>query len=57
VGKLERKIALAHSGSDGLLANLASVVVRPDAYLAHVRPANDESSKDRRRKPWKRLKN
>jgi 2-polyprenyl-6-methoxyphenol hydroxylase-like FAD-dependent oxidoreductase len=30
-------VNLAPGGNDGLLANLASVLVRPDGYLAHVR--------------------
>ena len=34
-------VNVAYSGNDGLLANFASVLVRPDGYLAHVRPAND----------------
>jgi hypothetical protein len=32
-------VNLAPHGNDGLLANLASVLVRPDGYLAEVRPA------------------
>ena len=35
-------VNLAPEGNDGLLANLASVLVRPDGYLAHVRPAEVE---------------
>ena len=35
-------VNLAREGNDGLLANLASVLVRPDGYLAHVRNAEDE---------------
>jgi len=31
-------VNLAPEGNDGLLANFASVLVRPDGYLAHVRP-------------------
>jgi len=32
-------VNLAPEGNDRLLANFASVLVRPDGYLAHVRPA------------------
>jgi 2-polyprenyl-6-methoxyphenol hydroxylase-like FAD-dependent oxidoreductase len=32
-------VNLAPEGNDGLLANFASVLVRPDGYLGHVRPA------------------
>jgi hypothetical protein len=32
-------VNLAPEGNDGLLANFASVLVRPDGYLAHVRHA------------------
>ena len=32
-------VNLASEGNDGLLAGFASVLVRPDGYLAHVRPA------------------
>ena len=35
-------VNLAPSANDGLLANLASVLVRPDGYLAHVRCAEGE---------------
>jgi 2-polyprenyl-6-methoxyphenol hydroxylase-like FAD-dependent oxidoreductase len=35
-----RSINLAPDANDGLLANFASVLVRPDGYLAHVRPAD-----------------
>jgi 2-polyprenyl-6-methoxyphenol hydroxylase-like FAD-dependent oxidoreductase len=35
-------VNLAPEGNDRLLANLASVLVRPDGYLAHVRPAEGE---------------
>ena len=31
-------VNLASGGNDGLLANFGSVLVRPDGYLAHVRP-------------------
>jgi hypothetical protein len=34
---------LAPSAKDGRLANFASVLVRPDGYLAHVRPASHAS--------------
>jgi len=34
-------VALAPGANDGLFANFASVLVRPDGYLAHVRPADD----------------
>jgi 2-polyprenyl-6-methoxyphenol hydroxylase-like FAD-dependent oxidoreductase len=34
-------VALAPGANDGLFANLASVLVRPDGHLAHVRPATD----------------
>ena len=33
-------IHLALGANDGLLANFASVLVRPDGHLAHVRPAD-----------------
>jgi hypothetical protein len=32
-------VNLAPEGNDGLLANFASVLVRPDGYIGHVRPA------------------
>jgi hypothetical protein len=32
---------LALGANDGLLAKFVSVLVRPDDYLAHVRPAAD----------------
>jgi hypothetical protein len=34
-------VNLAPHANDGLLANFASVLVRPDGYLADVRPAAD----------------
>ena len=34
-------VNLAPGANDGLLANFASVLVRPDGHLAHVRPAED----------------
>jgi aromatic ring hydroxylase-like protein len=34
-------VTLAPSANDGLFANLASVLVRPDGYLALVCPAGD----------------
>jgi len=39
-------VNLAPGANDGLLANFASVLVRPDGHLAHVRPANDASTMD-----------
>jgi 2-polyprenyl-6-methoxyphenol hydroxylase-like FAD-dependent oxidoreductase len=36
-------IHLALGANDGLLANFASVLVRPDGHLAHVRPADARS--------------
>jgi hypothetical protein len=38
-------VNLAPEGNDGLLANFASVLVRPDGYLAHVRPDEISSSR------------
>jgi hypothetical protein len=40
VGGITR-VDLVPGTNDGLLANFASVLVRPDGYLAHVRPAGD----------------
>ena len=40
-------VNLAPEGNDGLLANFASVLVRPDGYLAHVRPAHDASAAEK----------
>ena len=40
-------VNLAPEGNDGLLANFASVLVRPDGYLAHVRPDEISSSRGR----------
>jgi 2-polyprenyl-6-methoxyphenol hydroxylase-like FAD-dependent oxidoreductase len=40
-------VNLAPEGNDGLLPNFASVLVRPDGYLAHVRPAHDASAADK----------
>lgn len=37
-------VNLAPEGNDDLLANFASVLVRPDGYLAHVRPGEISSS-------------
>lgn len=37
-------VNLAPEGNDGLLANFASVLVRPDGHLAHVRPGEISSS-------------
>jgi hypothetical protein len=34
-------VSLAPGGHGGLFAGFASVLVHPDGYLAHVRPAND----------------
>jgi 2-polyprenyl-6-methoxyphenol hydroxylase-like FAD-dependent oxidoreductase len=39
-----RSVNLAPEGNDGLLANFASVLVRPDGYLAHVRAGEISSS-------------
>jgi len=36
-------VNLAPEANDGLLANLASVLVRPDGYFAHVRPKEGAS--------------
>ena len=36
-------VNLAPEGNDGLLASFASVLVRPDGYLAHVRPAEGDA--------------
>jgi hypothetical protein len=38
-------VNLVPEGNDGLLANIASVLVRPDGYLAHVRPGEISSSR------------
>jgi hypothetical protein len=38
-------VNLAPEGNDELLANFASVLVRPDGYLAHVRPGEISSSR------------
>ena len=38
-------VSLAPEGNDGLLANFTSVLVRPDGYLAHVRPGEISSSR------------
>ena len=38
-------VNLAPEGNDGLLAEFASVLVRPDGYLAHVRPGEISSSR------------
>ena len=43
-------VNLAPEGNDGLLANFASVLVRPDGYLAHVRPGEISSSRGRQAK-------
>jgi 2-polyprenyl-6-methoxyphenol hydroxylase-like FAD-dependent oxidoreductase len=40
-------VNLAPEGNDRLLANFASVLVRPDGYLAHVRPGEIPSSRGR----------
>jgi 2-polyprenyl-6-methoxyphenol hydroxylase-like FAD-dependent oxidoreductase len=40
-------VNLAPEGYDGLVANFASVLVRPDGYLAHVRPGEISSSRGR----------
>ena len=40
-----RSVNLAPKCNDGLLANFASVLVRPDGYLAHVRAGEISSSR------------
>ena len=43
-------VNLAPGANDGLLANFASVLVRPDGYLAHVRPAEDARNAEKESK-------
>ena len=40
-------VALAPGANEGLFANFASVLVRPDGHLAHVRPAADARGAER----------
>jgi len=40
-------VNLAPEGNDGLLANFVSALVRPDGYLAHVRPAKAHATEER----------
>ena len=44
-------VNLAPGANDGLLANFASVLVRPDGYLAHVQPAKGAHNGDRASDP------
>jgi len=37
-------VSLAPGANDGLLGKFASMLVRPDGYLAHVRAVNDAGS-------------
>jgi 2-polyprenyl-6-methoxyphenol hydroxylase-like FAD-dependent oxidoreductase len=39
-----KSVKLAPGPNDGLLADIASVLVRPDGYLAHVRPTEGEKA-------------
>jgi 2-polyprenyl-6-methoxyphenol hydroxylase-like FAD-dependent oxidoreductase len=41
-----RTVTLGTGANNGLLANFASVLVRPDGYLAHVRPADGARDAD-----------
>jgi hypothetical protein len=40
-------VALARGADAGMFASFASVLVRPDGYLAHVRPAADARRAER----------
>lgn len=40
-------VALAPGANEGMFVSLASVLVRPDGYLAHVRPAADARGAER----------
>jgi hypothetical protein len=40
-------VALAPSANEGMFASFISVLVRPDGYLAHVRPAADARGAER----------
>ena len=40
-------VALAPGANEGLFVNFTSVLVRPDGYLAHVRPAADARGAER----------
>jgi hypothetical protein len=42
-----KSVNLAPGANDGLLANFAAVLVRPDGYLAHVRPAEGARNGER----------
>jgi hypothetical protein len=46
-GERITSVNLAPEGNDRLLATFASVLVRPDGYLAHVRPGEISSSRGR----------
>jgi len=41
-----RTVTLGTGANNGLLSNFASVLVRPDGYLAHVRPAGGARDAD-----------
>jgi 2-polyprenyl-6-methoxyphenol hydroxylase-like FAD-dependent oxidoreductase len=46
-----KSVDLGPGANDGLLANLASLLVRPDGYLAHVRPAEGARNGERTSDP------
>jgi hypothetical protein len=43
-----KTVNLSNASNHRVLANLASVLVRPDGYLGHVRPADDARDAENR---------